>query len=228
MNAASSRFARVPEPELMLEEDQALAYAGADFETAHAVYPRLFRERFPDFPRNAAVLDLGCGPCDVTRRFARLSTGWIIDAVDGSPAMLEQARVMLRRGRLHHRIRLIQGRLPDLRLRRKCYDVILASSLLHHLREPMRFWQTVARYSRRGTIVFVADLRRPRTKREAARLVRQYSAGEPEVLQRDFHNSLLAAFTPGEVSRQLNATRLEGLSVESLGDRHLLVLGRLL
>lgn len=226
MHSTNSGFARVPEPELMLGEAQALAYARADFEEAHAVYPQLFRERFPNFPREAAVLDLGCGPCDVTRRFGRLSTGWVIDAVDGSPAMLDQARRNLKRRRLQHRIRLIQGRLPNLELLRKRYDVILASSLLHHLADPSALWKTVARYAKPGTIVFVADLRRARTRREARQLVEGYAANEPEVLRRDFYNSLLAAFTPEEVREQLAAAGLGHLTVEPLGDRHLLVFGQ--
>jgi ubiquinone/menaquinone biosynthesis C-methylase UbiE len=227
MNATHSRFARIPEPELMLEEEQARVYAAADFETAHAAYPRLFRQRFPSFPRQAAVLDLGCGPCDVTWRFARLSTGWRIDAVDGSPAMLAQAGRNLKRRRLQHRIRLIQGLLPNLKLPRKRYDVILASSLLHHLPDPLVLWRTVARFAKHGTILFVADLRRPRTTQDARRLVEEHSSGEPEVLRRDFHNSLLAAFTPEEVRAQLSAANLTAVTVEPLNDRHLLALGTL-
>jgi len=39
--------------------------------------------------------------------------------------------------------------------------LILSSSVLHHLHDPQVHWQTVRRYSKRGTIVFIADLRRP-------------------------------------------------------------------
>jgi len=226
MTATNSRLERVPEPELMLETDQALAYAEADFEDSHSVYPRLFQERFPQFPRNASVLDLGCGPCDVTWRFAHLAKGWRIDALDGSPAMLDQARRTLRRHRLQSRVRLIQGLLPSIEPPRKHYDVILATSFLHHLEDPANLWIAIRKYSRSGTIVFVADLRRPRTKREAQQMVRIHASKEPEVLQRDFYNSLLAAFTPIEVTRQLAEARLTPLTVETLGDRHLVVLGR--
>jgi len=227
MTSPRSRFARIPEPELMLGEEQARAYAAADFESAHAAYPRLFKERFPDFPRRAVVLDLGCGPCDVTRRFARLSQGWRLHAVEGSPAMLAQARRMLTRRRLQQRVVLIQGTLPGLTLPRKRYDVILATNLLHHLPDPRSLWKTVKSFSAHGTLLFVADLRRPRTQREARRLVEQHARGEPAVLRRDFHHSLLASFTPAEVARQLEAAGLSRLTVEALDDRHLLVHGAL-
>ena len=87
---------RLVEPELMDTEEGAQAYAAADFESAHAMYPRLFAEKFPRRAPRARVLDLGCGPCDVTMRFAKANPGYTIHAVDGSAAMLRQARRFLK------------------------------------------------------------------------------------------------------------------------------------
>jgi SAM-dependent methyltransferase len=220
---------RVTEPELMRAEAQARAYARADFESAHSAYPRLFAERFPDAPRRARVLDLGCGPCDVTLRFARAHPGWRFDAVDGSAAMLRHARAALagETPRVARRIRLIHGRIPAARLPSAAYDVILASSFLHHLHDPQVLWQAVRRCARPGAWVFIADLRRPGSRARARALTRRYAAGEPPVLQRDFFNSLLAAFTPAEVRAQLRAAGLGELKVEPIGNRHLIVFGRI-
>jgi ubiquinone/menaquinone biosynthesis C-methylase UbiE len=219
---------RIVEPELMAGESQARAYARANFESAHSAYPRLFAERFPDAPPRARALDLGCGPCDVTLRFARAFPGWRFDAVDGSAAMLRYARAALaREPHARRRIRLIHGRIPDVRLPSRAYDVILASSFLHHLHEPQVLWQTVRRHARPGACVFVADLRRPTSRARARELTRRYAAGEPAVLQRDFFNSLLAAFTPAEVRAQLREAGLTGLTVEPIGNRHLIVFGRI-
>ncbi|HUI05837.1 MAG TPA: class I SAM-dependent methyltransferase [Verrucomicrobiae bacterium] len=217
---------RIPEPELMLDQEQARAYAAADFESAHSLYPKLFDALFPDRPRRALVLDIGCGPCDVTRRFARANPGYRFHAVDGSAAMLDEARQTLRRRKLATRVKLIEGLVPDVALPATTYDVILSSSLLHHLRHPQVLWQTVRRYSQPGTLVFVVDLRRPPTREAARALVTKYSGGEPNVLKRDFLNSLLAAFTPAEVRQQLREARLDWLRVRALTDRHLMVGGQ--
>ncbi|HET9234400.1 MAG TPA: SAM-dependent methyltransferase, partial [Candidatus Eisenbacteria bacterium] len=56
---------RIPEPELMTEDEQARAYAQADFEEAHSRFIALFRETFPEVSEGTA-LDLGCGPGDIT------------------------------------------------------------------------------------------------------------------------------------------------------------------
>lgn len=220
---------RIVEPELMTDQAQALAYAQADFESAHSSYPKLFAEKFPRWPGKAHGLDLGCGPCDVTIRFANAHPGWTIHAVDGSAAMLKHARAAIARNRgLTDRIKLIEGFIPGARIPRKTYDVILSSSFLHHLHDPPVLWQTVRRYSKRGTIVFIADLRRPSSRARAREFERKYSRGEPEVLRRDFFNSLLAAFTPSEVRRQLKTAGLEELQVEIISDRHQIVFGRIL
>ena len=197
---------RILEPELMLDEKQARAYAAADFESAHSLYPKLFDKLFPDRPRRALVLDIGCGPCDVTIRFAQANPGYRFHAVDGSAAMLKCAPRL-------PRIKLIKGCVPNVKLPAKSYDVILSSSLLHHLQEPQALWQTIQRYSKPGTLAFVVDLRRPSTRAAAERIAKKYSVGEPPVLKRDFFNSLLAAFTPTEVRQQLRAAGLNWLRV---------------
>jgi len=216
---------RIVEPEVMSAAEQAGAYARADFEAAHSSYPKLFAERFPRRPKRALALDLGCGPCDVTMRFAKANPGYTFHAVDGSAAMLRFARGALTREKFLRRIKLIEGFIPGAPIPRRAYDVIISSSFLHHLHEPQVLWQTVRKYSKRGTIVFVPDLRRPATKAGARTMVKRYSGSEPAVLRRDFYNSLLAAFTPAEVRRQLQQAGLEELLVEIVGDRHLIVSG---
>jgi len=71
--------------------------------------------------------------------------------------------------------------------------------------------------------VFVMDLMRPVTESKVDSLTERYAEGEPEVLRRDFHNSLKAAFTPDEVIQQLLDSNLEGFSVSVVSDRHLVV-----
>jgi SAM-dependent methyltransferase len=209
---------RIVEPELMTEADQARAYAQANFESAHSRYPLLFREQFPDCPPAGHALDLGCGPGDVTRRFARALPGWRFDAVDGAPAMLAEARRWP-----SERIHYIQGRIPGAPIPRARYDLVLSSSLLHHLHDPLVLWQTIRQ--RAAGMVFVVDLRRPATEEQARRLADQHARAEPEVLRRDFYNSLRAAFTVEEVEQQLREAGLTGLRVSEISDRHLMVAG---
>jgi ubiquinone/menaquinone biosynthesis C-methylase UbiE len=219
---------RIPEPELMDTEEQAQAYAAADFSDAHESYVNLFEETFPNRPRKATVLDLGCGPADVTVRFATANPGYTFHAVDGSAAMLRCARQALRRRRaLAKRIQLVEGFVPGAPIPRKNYDVILSNNFLHHLHDPKVLWESVHRYAKKGALIFVTDLFRPANRARAKSLVRKYSRAEPLILKRDFYNSLLAAFTISEIQGQLAASQLDHLSVGVVSDRHLIVFGKM-
>ena len=92
---------RQPEPDLMDEEEQARAYALADFEAPHENFVELFKQRFAGEDITGDVLDLGCGPADVSIRFARHFPG-VSDSVGNNPV----ARRRVGRLRLgHNRVR---------------------------------------------------------------------------------------------------------------------------
>jgi len=216
---------RTPEPELMLDPEQARAYAEADFEVPHSRFIELFREDFPGLAVDHPVLDLGCGPGDIAMRFARAYPGAEVDGVDGAPAMLAQGERLLRGSGLETRVRLYPACLPDDPLPRDRYRGVISNSLLHHLHEPAVLWDAIARHTAPGAFVFIMDLMRPASREVAEALVQQYAAGEPEVLRRDFFHSLLAAFRVDEVRKQLARAGLDGLGVRAVSDRHLVVSG---
>jgi SAM-dependent methyltransferase len=219
---------RTPEPELMDEPAQAAAYAEADFEAPHSRFVELLLGRFPAEALGDHVLDLGCGPADITVRVARAVPTAQFDGVDGAAAMLDEGRARLERepDALSDRIRLVHDRLPDATLPRAAYSAILSNSLLHHLHDPDVLWRSVTRYGAPGALVFVMDLRRPDSEDAVDRLVAEHAAGEPDVLRRDFRHSLHAAFTPDEVRDQLARHGLGAFSVEVVSDRHLIAYGR--
>ncbi|WP_018955079.1 class I SAM-dependent methyltransferase [Thioalkalivibrio sulfidiphilus] len=216
---------RTPEPELMLDPEQARAYAEADFEAPHSRFVELFREAFPGLAVSGPVLDLGCGPGDISMRFARAFPESQVDGVDGAPAMLAEGERLLAGSGLEDRVRLVRACLPNDHPPRERYRGVISNSLLHHLHEPAVLWDAVARYAEPGGFVFIMDLMRPDSRASAEAMVAQHAADEPPVLQRDFFHSLLAAFRVDEVREQLDRAGLAGLDVRSVSDRHLVVSG---
>jgi SAM-dependent methyltransferase len=217
---------RIPEPELMDDPVQALAYTLADFSASHGKRVAIFQELFPSFSPTGAVLDLGCGSGDVLLRFARAFPRARFFGVDGSKPMVDLAqRAVEAEPGVRSRVQLIEGVLPNCTLPPESWQLIMCHSLLHQLHQPMGLWQTIAQLGRPGCAIFVADLRRPASTIEAHRLVEQSSAHEPEILQRDFFNSLCAAFEPDEVRAQLTAAGLGQLSVRLQEPFHLTVHG---
>ena len=217
---------RIPEPELMDDEAQARAYAEADFEAPHSYFIELFQQTYPTLSINGSVLDLGCGPADISLRFAKAYPQCELHGVDGAAAMLALGEQAVQRAGLQDRIRLLPGYLPGARLPRQQYDVVISNSLLHHLTDPMALWQTLQDYAASAAPEFVMDLMRPASTQQAQSLVDEYAAEEPEVLQHDFYHSLLAAYTPQEVQQQLSVLALP-LKVKVVSDRHFIVTGRM-
>jgi SAM-dependent methyltransferase len=219
------RMERIPEPELMLDPAQARAYAEADFAEPHDRFVALLRERLPRLPDAGAALDLGCGPADVTLRFARAFPGWTVDGLDGSPAMLALGRDAVAAAGLGHRVALYEAHLPNGALPRPRYDLVLSNSLLHHLADPAVLWRAIAALATGGAAGFVMDLLRPPSPKEAHALAERHVAGAPAVLRRDFLASLHAAWRDDEVRVQLAAAGLARFAVEVISDRHWIAWG---
>lgn len=217
---------RIPEPEIMDDPAQALAYACADFSEPHDHFVALFIERF-GAAMEGTVLDLGCGPGDICRRFAAALPGSTIHGVDASPPMLQLATAETEKQALSARITYQLGYLPDAVLPCSRYDAVISNSLLHHLQDPAALWQSVRQFANSGAPVFVMDLMRPASRAAAERLVEEYAGEEPDLLRRDFLNSLLAAYQLGEVRLQLEQNGLTGLQIEAVSDRHFVVSGKL-
>ena len=83
----------------------------------------------------------------------------------------------------------------------------------------------IKQYTKTDTAIYVCDLFRPETMQEARELVDQYANKEPEILRKDFYNSLLAAFTPDEVRAQIENAKLGSLNIDVVSDRHMLIYG---
>ncbi|MCI5193320.1 MAG: class I SAM-dependent methyltransferase [Candidatus Electrothrix sp. AU1_5] len=227
---------RMLEPELMEEEEQGLVYAQADFSGPNTLFLDLFAENFPHFSGKGTVLDLGCGPADILIRFARKYPGCTCVGIDGAEAMLAPGHLAVEQEQLGHRITLhcqclpcaalssVQKNQENQKAGQEGFQVILSNSLLHHLHTPAILWQTIQENIAPEGLILVMDLFRPTSPEEARHIVKTYAADEPAILQKDFYNSLLAAFDLDEVRTQLTQAGL-ALHCEKVSDRHFAVWG---
>lgn len=214
---------RVLEPELMEDEAQVLAYAQADFDEENQGFVERFRDYFPDFSEGR-VLDLGCGPADIPIRFARVYPGCQVTGVDASAQMIKMGNQAVLQAGLSDRITLRCERFEVI-AGANVADGAISNSLLHHVPNPLLFWNKLRQLVKPGSPVLVMDLLRPESPEEAQAIVDRYAANEPEVLRRDFYNSLLAAFTEDEVTTQLARMNLTRLLIDVPDDRHWVVGG---
>jgi cyclopropane fatty-acyl-phospholipid synthase-like methyltransferase len=216
---------RVLEPELMDDQEQALAYARADFEEENQGFVDRFVEFYPEFT-SGHVLDLGCGPADIPIRLARTLPDCRMTGVDGSAPMIALGAEAIRAAGLANRITLRCERFQETVLEERA-DAVISNSLLHHVPNALQFWYAVKKLAQPGAVVLVMDLLRPESPEAAKAIVEKYTADEPAILRRDFYNSLLASYTEDEVASQLTEMNLSRLLIDVLNDRHWIVAGRL-
>ena len=217
---------RIVEKELMDDPKHAIAYANADFETINNRVIEIFDIEFPDTEIKGTILDLGCGPGDITFRFAKRFPDSTVIGIDGAAIMIELANQQkCRETEFLGNIKFIEAEIPVAPIPGIPYDLIVSNSLYHHLHDPEVLWKTILDYGSSGTKIFIVDLFRPDSKERADWLVNEYSGNEPEILKKDFYNSLCASFEPAEVEQQLSNIGLTNLSVKIVSDRHLIIYG---
>jgi SAM-dependent methyltransferase len=228
---------RVPEPELMEEVAQVQAYAMADFAAGdQAVVERLVQLAATAgvalASPEALLVDLGCGPGNISLRLSSRFPAARVVGIDGSAAMLrvaEERRCGL--GAAADRLQFACHTLPSAALEQGelagACTALVSNSLLHHLHQPAVLWQAVRTLAAPGAFLYLKDLRRPVSPAAAEALLERHLPEAPAVLQRDYLASLHAAFTAAEVEGQLAAADLPQLVVAELDDRYLEVWGRL-
>ena len=217
---------RIVEPEIMGEAKQAMAYDAANFSDSHNRRVAVFKELAPPQAQRGEFLDLGCGSGDLIFRFLSALPEASIIGVDGSEAMIALARDWVeRRAEFNERASFVVAFIPHDHLPRSRYATIMSNGFLHHLHEPQNLWKTIQELATPDTFIFVSDLRRPKSMEEARRIVEERASNEPEILKRDFFNSLCAAFEIPEIELQIAQAGISGLEVRALDEIHLVVYG---
>jgi len=217
---------RTPEPEVMDEPEGAEAYARSDFSEVNQSFVDALLA-FVGPLKSAAAVDLGTGPGDIPMRIVRARPTWHVIGVDMSTPMLDVARERAREAGLAANVEFIAADAKHTGLDEGAFDVVLSNSILHHIDDTDDFWTEVKRLGKPGAFIFLRDLARPATTEAARNIVETYGGVGPALMQRDYYNSLLAAYTTDEVRQQLDAAALEAVEVCMVTDRHWDVFGRL-
>ncbi len=227
---------RVTEPELMSEPSQVKAYAEADFSyTEQQIITKLetfLNQSTKSLDQNTVIIDLGCGPGNVTERIAMSWPTAKIFGIDGSKEMIKVAQ--RRACFLKEKFRIKNLEYLELNISNlskeflkiaDCADVVVSNSLLHHIHNPEVFWNAVKNISSSGTVQYHRDLRRPLSYAQLLNIQKKYLPDAPSVLKNDYICSLQAAFSVNEIKEQLVISGLDQLNVFEVEERYLEVVG---
>jgi ubiquinone/menaquinone biosynthesis C-methylase UbiE len=205
---------RVPEPEVMDDSTEVVAYASAaeqahleaidDTFVEHSIRLLAGRER-------GRALDMGTGPGQIVIKLARRLMLWKFTAVDRSQGMIAQANRNLAAagGALVGRVEFQVADANHLAFPDGTFDFVVCNSVLHHLAAPDRLFGEIARLVKPDGAILLRDLRRPGRLAyplHVWRHGRQYSG----TMRRLFRDSVRSAYTAEELQRLLDSSQLSG------------------
>lgn len=215
----SSRLPRVLEPEGMELPDEVEAYDAMAHGGVNARFVADFLAIRPS-PALDRVVDLGTGTALIPIALAEAAPASHVVAVDVSSPMLDVARRHLVRRGLTDRVELVHGDAKRAPLADGSASALISNSLVHHLPDPLPFFEDAKRLLAPGAALFVRDLVRPHDDEAVAALVALHAAADNETQRALFEASLRAALTLDEVRALVEEAGLTGAQVATSSDRH--------
>ena len=218
---AWGELVRVPEPEVMDEAGEVEAYTSA---TAQAYLDRL-DDTFVEHTLRLGVvsgraLDIGTGPGQLPLKLARRLPALEFIGIDRSSAMLRQAEMQAATMGLAGRVRFQTGDGNRLEFPDASFDCVICNSVLHHLVEPVRMLNEIARVVKPAGALLLRDLRRP--SRYAFPLhIRWHGRHYRGKMRQLYEASVRSAYTFDELAALVKGSNLRGIALFRFGRTHI-------
>lgn len=212
---------RVPEPEIMAEEEAAEAYASAIALKHLEALDDEFVERALGLGVDSGiVLDLGTGPGQIPIKLALRNPSLIIHGMDLSVAMLRRAAIDAGRWGVEMRVLFNYGDVKKTAYDSGLFDMVLCNSVLHHVSDPIQLIREMARVCKSSGALLLRDLRRP-NRLVYPYHVRRHGRHYQGRMRELFEASVRSAFTQEELRELVKESGVEGLEVLRMGPAHL-------
>ena len=227
---------RIPEPELMEKKEQVISYDEADFSEGefnliNQINHYLLRNNI-SLSKNDLIVDLGCGPGNISEKLATKWPNTEVVGIDGSKEMILRAeynKEISNNQKNLKNLRYICSDIKDIKstnfLLKKKISLLVSNSLIHHITHLEDFFKTIRSLSSNITVNFHKDLKRQLDDKSALELKAQCSTKYNEILTNDYYASLRASYTFKELKNFTLENDLSSLDVFEDGDKYLIVYG---
>ena len=223
---------RTTEPELMEIPSQVKAYADADFSRSDSMVvtglETYLKKVGKMLNKNDLILDVACGPGNISERIAKNWPFVKVIGIDGSKEMLNEAEKKLSQSftkNLTYKLIEINSIATGEHYFPFKADVLVSNSALHHFHDPCKFWDALKKLGKTKCINVHRDLIRPDSIEKALELKEIHLSNSPEILKKDFYASLKASFTVDEVNKQLFVAGLSQLEVFQIDGLYFEIIG---
>jgi ubiquinone/menaquinone biosynthesis C-methylase UbiE len=200
---------RIPEASPL--EDEALTAYYSRMAKKYMGYPvkRVLARIRAQGIEHGIALDVGTGPGIFPIAIAENLPGMEFLAIDLSPAMIQTAQANARERGLDDRVHFQVGSAYALPLKDKSIDLVLCVHTMHHLEDPIPFFNEAARVLKEDGKCVMVDLRRDSPKPLALFFDLMWRFMIREKRARDgLWNSLKASLTVEECKRALERSAL--------------------
>ena len=208
---------RILEPEVMDTWLEATAYDAMDFESVNTAFAT---DAIDLDPHAIKILDVGTGTARIPILMCQQRPQYLITAIDLAQSMLIIGQRNVAEAGLNQRIKLerVDSKrmpYPDLE-----FDMIISNSLVHHIPDPLTFFQEIKRLVRPGGAILIRDLIRPDSDDIVNELVAEIGKEYDAHQQQLFRDSLNAALTLVEVQELIDRAGLDQVTLTQSSALH--------
>ncbi len=209
---------RVLEAEVMDTMEETIAYDTMDFTEINTNFAQKAITLCP--LTEAVILDAGTGTARIPVLMCQMQPKCQIIAIDMAASMLQVAREHVSSAGLENQISLELVDAKALPYRDGQFDMVISNSLIHHLPNPLPFFQQLQRVLKPHGSLFLRDLFRPVNEEIINILVDSIGTEYDDHQKKLFRDSLHAALTLEEVKELITQAGLAGVKVYQSSDRH--------
>ena len=228
---------REPEPELMNKKSQVKAYCAADFSLGENNLIKFISNYLKinniNLSRNDLIVDLGCGPGNISEKLSERWPDVNVLGVDGSQEMIREAESRLFKNKIVNKYRNLNYLCSDIRkissheiFSRKEITLLVSNSFIHHIIDIDNFFEFIINLSNKQTINFHKDLIRPKDEKTALKLKDKCSQKYSAILTNDYYASLKASYRRNEIQKKILELDLESMNVIEESAEYLIVYGK--
>ena len=225
---------RRAEPELMNTKDQVDSYSEADFSKGEIKFIRLIKNYLKKnnihLTHNDLIVDLGCGPGNISERLSKEWPKTSVLGIDGSKEMIHKAKIRknLQEKPLNNLNYLCEDikniKLVDIS-DKKHINLLVSNSLIHHITHINEFFECILSLSSENTLNFHKDLIRPINEKYALELKAECASKYNETLTNDYYASLQASYRADELRNLIADKNLVHLDVLEEDNKYLILYG---
>ena len=228
---------REPEPELMNKKSQVKAYCAADFSLGENNLIKFISNYLKinniNLSRNDLIVDLGCGPGNISEKLSERWPYVNVLGIDGSKEMIREAESRILNNKIMNKYGNLNYLCSDIRkisshqiFSRKAVTLLVSNSFIHHINEIDNFFEFIINLSNKETINFHKDLIRPKDQETALKLKDKCSQRFSSILTNDYYASLKASYRKNEVQEKILELELNSMNVIEESEEYLIVYGK--